>query len=212
MATPASTRSSTSPITNPRRMSSSFLRHLLLPPTVPGRCEGVMNAGRRVREALPDPRFGRRHFRESSLVRFGPSDRKGPPVSSVITHSVATFATSAPPPARGAQLGQVIPASVVAVILLAVVAWLSVRHRRGTFQGLKRASAFAERVSGLPGWASLPTAVATVSLIVAAFGFYWDVSWHIDRGRDPGPFSNPAHFFIIFGLLGTALAGWMAVL
>ena len=133
-------------------------------------------------------------------------------MSSVITHSVATLATSAPPPARGTQLGQVIPASVVAVILLAVVAWLSVRHRRGTFQGLKRASAFAERVSGLPGWAALPTAVATVSLIVAAFGFYWDVSWHIDRGRDPGPFSNPAHFFIIFGLLGTALAGWMAVL
>src|SRR5438132_3845945 len=115
-------------------------------------------------------------------------------------------------PARGAQLGQVIPASVVAVVVIAVVAWLSVRHRRGTFRALERAGALAERISGLPGWAVLPGLVSTVSLIVAAFGFYWDVSWHIDRGRDPGPFSNPAHFFIIFGLAGLALAGWTSVL
>jgi hypothetical protein len=115
-------------------------------------------------------------------------------------------------PARGAQLGQVIPASIVALAVIAVVGWFSVRHRRGTFGSLTRAGTFAERVSGRPGWAALPTAIAVVSLTVAAFGFYWDVSWHIDRGRDPGPFSNPAHFFIIFGLAGTALAGWIAVL
>jgi hypothetical protein len=51
-----------------------------------------------------------------------------------------------------------------------------------------------------------------VALLVASFGFYWDVSWHIDRGRDAGPFSNPAHFFIIFGLAAVALAGWISVL
>src|SRR5919198_1865261 len=115
-------------------------------------------------------------------------------------------------PARGAELGQVVPATIVALALIAAVAWLSLRDRRGTFVGLRRISAYAERASGLPGWAAIPTVVATVSLIVAAFGFYWDVSWHIDRGRDPGPFANPAHFFIIFGLAGTALAGWIAVL
>jgi hypothetical protein len=30
---------------------------------------------------------------------------------------------------------------------------------------------------------------------------------HRDRGRDPGPFANPAHFYIIAGLAGLALAG-----
>ena len=115
-------------------------------------------------------------------------------------------------PARGAELGQVIPATAVAVVLLAVLTWLSVRHRRGEFRALSRAGSYAERVSGLPGWTALPGALAAVSLIVASFGFYWDVSWHIDRGRDPGPFANPAHFFIIFGLAGLALAGWISVL
>ncbi|MBV9284318.1 MAG: hypothetical protein JO176_06865, partial [Acidimicrobiia bacterium] len=46
---------------------------------------------------------------------------------------------------------------------------------------------------------------------IAAFGFYWDVSWHIDRGRDPGALANPAHWFIIVGLAGVALAGILSV-
>jgi hypothetical protein len=115
-------------------------------------------------------------------------------------------------PARGAQLSQVIPASVVAVVALVLLGLLSVRHLRGTFQGFRRVAAVAESRSGLPGWAALPTAMATVSLLVASFGFYWDVSWHIDRGRDAGPLANPAHYFIILGLAGLALAGWIAVL
>jgi hypothetical protein len=100
----------------------------------------------------------------------------------------------------------------VAVLALAVLAWLSPRHRRGTFEGFRRPAAFSQRVSGLPGWAAAPVALATAGLLIASFGFYWDVSWHIDRGRDPGPFSNPAHFFIIFGLAAVALAGWTSVL
>ena len=131
-----------------------------------------------------------------------------------LTHiaDLTSIFAGAAAPARGAQLGQVIPASIVAVLLVAAVAWLSVRHRRGTFRALGNAGSRAEEASGQAGWATLPGLVATVSLLVAAFGFYWDVSWHIDRGRDPGPFSNPAHFFIIFGLAGIALAGWTACL
>ena len=53
-------------------------------------------------------------------------------------------------------------------------------------------------------------AVTSASLIVAAFGFYWDVAVHIDRGRDDGPFGTPAHYPIVFGLLGIALAGVIA--
>ena len=32
------------------------------------------------------------------------------------------------------------------------------------------------------------SAVAGGALVMAAFGFYWDVATHIDNGRDPGPF------------------------
>ena len=31
---------------------------------------------------------------------------------------------------------------------------------------------------------------------------YWDISLHIDEGRDPGPLANPAHYFILAGLFG----------
>ena len=76
---------------------------------------------------------------------------------------------------------------------------------------MRALGARAERVSGLPGGAALPVAVTGVSLLVAMFGFYWDVSLHIDRGRDNGPFGTPAHWFIIVGLAGMALAGVIAV-
>jgi hypothetical protein len=110
-------------------------------------------------------------------------------------------------PARGAPLSDLVPATIVAFFAVLVVAWLGVRHRRGTFSLLNKAGALAERSTGMPPWAALPTAVAGGSLLIAVFGYYWDVSWHIDRGRDPGPLANPAHWFIIFGLAGIALAG-----
>jgi hypothetical protein len=39
------------------------------------------------------------------------------------------------------------------------------------------------------------------------FGMYWDISIHIDDGRDPGPLANPAHWFILIGLMGVMAAG-----
>jgi hypothetical protein len=53
--------------------------------------------------------------------------------------------------------------------------------------------------------------VATVSLLVAVFGMYWDISLHIDVGRDPGPLANPAHYFILAGLFGLFTAGFLAI-
>ena len=40
---------------------------------------------------------------------------------------------------------------------------------------------------------------------------YWDISLHIDDGRDAGPLANPAHYFILVGLFGTFAAGFLAV-
>lgn len=110
-------------------------------------------------------------------------------------------------PARGFPPSQVIPASIVAVLITIGVALAAVRYRQGRFAGLGRFAGRAERFSGLPGWAALPIAMTTVSLVIAVFGFYWDVAWHIDKGRDNGPFSTPAHYPIIIGLLGIAIAG-----
>jgi hypothetical protein len=42
------------------------------------------------------------------------------------------------------------------------------------------------------------------------FGFIWDVSLHIGKGRDPGPLANPAHYFILFGLFLLFIAGCLA--
>src|SRR4051812_13149279 len=110
-------------------------------------------------------------------------------------------------PARGTPLSDLVPATIVAIIVVALVAAVTVAHRRRGIAVIERISETSERWSGLPGWTGPPIFVATVALLIAVFGFYWDVSWHIDRGRDPGPFANPAHFFIIAGLAGIALAG-----
>jgi hypothetical protein len=114
-------------------------------------------------------------------------------------------------PARGFPPSQVIPATIVAVLLTAAVAYGAVRYRQGRFVALDRVADAASARSGLPGWAALPSLVTAVSLLVAVFGFYWDVAWHIDKGRDNGPFGTPAHYFIIVGLLGIAIAGVLAV-
>jgi hypothetical protein len=114
-------------------------------------------------------------------------------------------------PARGFPPNQVIPATIVAVLLTLGVVYGAVRYRQGRFAGLERLATTVERQSGLPAWAALPSIVTSLSLLIAVFGFYWDVSWHIDKGRDQGPFSTPAHYPIIIGLLGIAIAGVLAV-
>ena len=50
-----------------------------------------------------------------------------------------------------------------------------------------------------------------VSLLVAVLGMYWDISLHIDNGRDPGPLANPAHYLILVGLYGVLVAGVLSI-
>ena len=49
------------------------------------------------------------------------------------------------------------------------------------------------------------------ALLIAVFGMYWDISTHLDAGRDPGPFANASHYFILVGLFGVFFAGLLAV-
>ncbi len=130
--------------------------------------------------------------------------------------AVATLTGAAPAwasgdPAKGAPIGSVVIGTIVAAAATAVVAWIGFAHRRGRIKWLARLGAFSERVSGLPAWSALPSAVVGVSLLVAVFGFYWDVAKHIDTGRDPGPFGTAAHYPILVGLFGLAVGGFLAI-
>ena len=110
-------------------------------------------------------------------------------------------------PAGGTPLEDLIPAAIVGTMVVAAVIAFGSLHRTGRTTLLTKAAGLAERALGLPGYAALPVALTGGALLVAVFGFYWDVSSHIDNGRDPGPFANPSHWLIILGLLGIALAG-----
>ena len=114
-------------------------------------------------------------------------------------------------PAGGAALDQVVIATGAALVLSAAISWLGMGHRSGKVPYLGRAADRAERISGLPGWAALPAALALASLLVALLGMYWDISLHIDVGRDPGPLANPAHYLILAGLFGIFSAGYFAI-
>jgi hypothetical protein len=114
-------------------------------------------------------------------------------------------------PAGGAAVDQILIANAMAITASLLLAWLVLGHRSGRRPYLGRAAAYTERVSGLPGWAALPSAIATVSLLVALLGMYWDISLHIDVGRDPGPLANPAHYLILAGLFGIFCAGFIAM-
>jgi hypothetical protein len=124
---------------------------------------------------------------------------------------LAAQSTGTAAPAGGAPLSDLITLTIVFAVAGLLLLAVSVGHRRERFPLLRRLGEYSERVSGLPPWAALPNAIGAVSLITAAFGFYWDVSWHIDRGRDPGALANPAHWFIILGLAGVALAGILSI-
>jgi hypothetical protein len=125
--------------------------------------------------------------------------------------ALTTTIAAAPKPAGGAAIDQVAIATFGAVAASLAVWWIIRGHRAGREGALGRVAAVCGRVSGLPGWAALPTVAATGSLMVALLGMYWDISLHIGVGRDAGPLANPAHYLILVGLYGVFVAGVLAM-
>jgi hypothetical protein len=114
------------------------------------------------------------------------------------------------PSAGGGDLGEILVATAASFAAVALVAVIGILHRRrGLLAPLVRQ---VEDRTGLPAWTVLPVGIVGVSLLVAVWGYYWDVSWHIDRGRDEGAFANPAHWFIILGLDGIAFGALLALI
>jgi hypothetical protein len=118
-----------------------------------------------------------------------------------------TLIAESTPPAGGADAGEAVIATAGAVVVSVLLLGPVILYKLGRFPALGRLSSLAERVTGLPGWAALPGAFLAITLLIAVFGMYWDISLHIDDGRDPGPLANPAHYFILAGLFGVLLAG-----
>src|SRR5215210_3724089 len=114
-------------------------------------------------------------------------------------------------PAGGAAISEVIGATAGALIATSLLFALGFGHRAGRTTLLARWSQIAARVGGLPAWVALPSAIGTGSLVTALLGMYWDISLHIDNGRDPGPLANPAHYLILFGLFGIFAAGFLSM-
>jgi hypothetical protein len=114
-------------------------------------------------------------------------------------------------PAGGAAIGEAIGATAGALVATALVAYLIAGHRSGRIKLLGHMARWSERQTGLPAWASLPSMLIGLSLLVAVLGMYWDISLHIDNGRDPGPLANPAHYLILVGLYGVLVAGVLSI-
>src|SRR3954452_726420 len=111
------------------------------------------------------------------------------------------------PPAGGAPISDVIYATAGAMVVTVLLFGPVLLYKVGRFPALGRLGELSERVTNLPGWAALPGTFLALTLLIAVFGMYWDISLHIDQGRDPGPLANPAHYFILAGLFGVLLAG-----
>src|SRR3954451_21276091 len=113
--------------------------------------------------------------------------------------------------AGGAPLQDLVIGTAVGALLAGVAVLVGYLHRARRITWLGALAAYSERVSGLPRWAALPSAIGGSSLLLALFGFWWGGATHIDKGRDNGPFGPPAHYPILFGLGGIALAGFLAI-
>src|SRR6476620_4429392 len=122
-----------------------------------------------------------------------------------------TAAAAAANPAGGAATQDIVLATGGAMILTTFVVVLGVLYRGGRVRWLHKVADYSERQWGVPSWVALSGEIASVSLLVALLGMYWDISLHIDNGRDPGPLANPAHYLILFGLFGIFVAGFLAM-
>jgi hypothetical protein len=123
----------------------------------------------------------------------------------------ATLLGASSPPAGGAATSDVIYATAGAVVVTVLLLGPILLYKLGRFPLLGKLSDLAERATNLPGWAALPGTFLGIALLIAVFGMYWDISLHIDQGRDPGPLANPAHYFILAGLFGVFTAGVLGI-
>ena len=133
------------------------------------------------------------------------------PIGTALAVLAAAPAHAASEPAGGAATADIVIATLGAVVLTTVLLALGMAHRAGRVKVLGQVAKWTEDKTGLPAWAALPSVISSVALLVALLGMYWDISLHIDQGRDAGPLANPAHYLILAGLFGIFVSGFLAI-
>jgi hypothetical protein len=93
----------------------------------------------------------------------------------------ATLLGASNPPAGGAATSDVIYATAGAMVVTVLLMGPILLYKQGRFPLIGKLAATAEKVTGLPGWAALPGTFLAVTLLIAVFGMYWDISLHIDH-------------------------------
>lgn len=103
-----------------------------------------------------------------------------------------------------------VPAGLIAgmTLVLYLLGWAS--DASPGFRPLWRVAAPLEEASGLPAWSVAGAMLGLGALLLAGIGFFWDLAWHVDIGRDQFLFSPP-HVAILSGLGLLGVAGATAI-
>ena len=114
-----------------------------------------------------------------------------------------------------AELGSWRPMVGLFTIFLAIVVALYVRGttppgRRPLAGFLLRPAHRLGWITGISPWAICMVAISLFGLLVAGIGFYADVAWHVDLGRDKQLFTAP-HTMIVVGLGVITAAAFTAI-
>ncbi|MFN2463537.1 MAG: hypothetical protein ABR573_06510 [Candidatus Dormibacteria bacterium] len=104
---------------------------------------------------------------------------------------------------------------VPVVVLVGMLTYLLATGESGRgpaiLSPVRRLATSLERMTGMPAWAAGGILAGEWSLLLASLGFYWDVAWHIDFGRDKALFTPP-HMMILAGLAGVLGAAVLSIL
>ena len=106
----------------------------------------------------------------------------------------------------------VVPIAIYCVVTLFLFAF-GRADQPGSFTGFffRQVADSLERATGFPGWAMAGALTGLLMLGVAVMGFYWDVAWHYDFGRDKELFT-PSHVMILVGLGGLFFSALVTIL
>ena len=133
----------------------------------------------------------------------------------IVSAVIAVAANAAGEPAGTFQPWEwsllLVPIAALIAVSIYLVASGESKDQGIVFAPFARASSSLRRITGIPGWAIGGIGLQLWSLLVAGIGFYWDVAWHADLGRDKDLFTPP-HLMILIGLLMLGFAALVSVM
>ena len=111
----------------------------------------------------------------------------------------------------GAWVWLMVPLAIYAVVSLTLFAMGRNNGPAFTDFFFGNISDSLRRATGFPGWSMAGVLSGLHFLLVVVVGFYWDVAWHIDNGRDVELFT-PSHVMILVGLGGLIYTAYLTML